>query len=187
MQLVLLTKRLERMFSQKRSPEDKDKHLNRMKPCADDKPKAFSNSGVLKGENITQRTGTKAYSIKYTPIKKRCSILIEQRELKVDQAEFYSLINDLYKQLDDRWIRDSKDHSWINKYRERAKVCMLDLYEGGRAEFIIDPSDLDDKAKSLLYELDEDSVEYVIREVISRIFASIGVPYFKLTQKYCVF
>ena len=54
------------------------------------------------------------------------------------------------------------------------------------AEFIIDPSDLHDKAKSLLYKLDEDSAEYVIREVIDRIFASIGVPHFKLTQKYCV-
>ena len=106
--------------------------------------------------------------------------------LKVDQAEFYSLIDDLYMQLDDKWIQDSKDHVWRNKYRERAKVCMLDLYEVGRAEFIIDPSDLHDKAKSLLYKLDEDSAEYVIREVIDRIFASIGVPHFKLTQKYCV-
>ena len=47
--------------------------------------------------------------------------------------------------------------------------------------------DLQDKAKSQFYELDEDSEEYVMREVISRIFASIGVPHFRLTQKYCVF
>lgn len=174
------------MSTDDRFSEDKDKHFHRMKPCADDRSKTLSNSGALK-TNITQRTGTKAYSIKYTSIKKRCSILIEQRELKVDQTGFYSLIDDLYKQLDNKWVQDSKDRSWRKKYRERAKVCMLDLYEGGRAEFIIDPSDLHDKAKSLLYELDEDSAEYVIREVISRIFASIGVPYFKLTQKYCVF
>ena len=64
---------------------------------------------------------------------------------------------------------------------------MLDLYEVGCAEFHIDPSDLDDKAQSLLSDLDEDAREYVMREVICRIFASIGVPYFKLTQKYCVF
>ena len=174
------------MFPEKRSPEDKAKHLHRMKSCADNKSKALSNSGVLKRANITHRTGTKAYSIKYTTINKCCSIRIEQRQLKVDQVGFYSLIDDLYMQLDGKWIQDSKDHLWRNKYRERAKVCMLDLYEVGRAEFIIDPSDLHDKAKSLLYELDEDSAEYVIREVIGRIFASIGVPYFKLTQKYCV-
>ena len=65
-------------------------------------------------------------------------------------------------------------------------VCMLDLCEVGRAEFIIDPSDLHDKAKSLLYKLDDESAEYVIREVIDRIFASIGVRDSKLTQRYCV-
>jgi hypothetical protein len=64
---------------------------------------------------------------------------------------------------------------------------MLDLYEGGHAELIIDHSDLHDKAKSLLSDLDEDTREYVMREVICRIFASIGVPHFKLTQKFCVF
>lgn len=174
------------MFSEKRSPEDKDKHLNRMEPYADNKSQAISNSGVLKRADVSQKTGAKAYSIKYATRNKCCSIRIEQRQLKVDQAEFYSLIDDLYMQLDDKWIQDSKDHVWRNKYRERAKVCMLDLYEVGRAEFIIDPSDLHDKAKSLLYKLDEDSAEYVIREVIDRIFASIGVPHFKLTQKYCV-
>jgi hypothetical protein len=174
------------MFSQKRSPEDKDKHLNQMGPCADDSSNALSNSDILKPIDIPQRTGTKAYSIKYATKNKCCSILIEQRQLKVDQAGFSGLIDDLYKQLDGKEIQDSKDHLWINKYRESAKVCMLDLYEGGRAEFRIDHSDLHDKPKSLLYQLDEDSREYVIREVISRIFASIGVPYFKLTQKYCV-
>jgi hypothetical protein len=142
------------------------------------------NSDALKTTNITQRTGTKAYSIKYATINKCYSIHIEQQQLKVDQVGFFGLIDDLYKQLDGKDIQDSKDHLWINKYRERAKVCMLDLYEVGCAEFHIDPSDLHDKAKSLLSDLDEDAREYVMREVICRIFASIGVPYFKLTQNF---
>ena len=174
------------MSTDDRFSEDKDKHFELMKDRVDESDE-LSNSDMLKRANITQRKGTKAYSIKYTTINKCCSIRIEQRQLEVDQTEFYSLVDDLYKQLDGKWIQDSKDHSWINKYRERAKVCMLDLHEVGRAEFLIDPSDLDDKAKSLLSELDEDSAEYVIREVISRIFASIGVPHLKLTQRYCVF
>lgn len=51
----------------------------------------------------------------------------------------------------------------------------------------LNPYDLQDKAKSQFYELDEDSEEYVMREVSRRIFASIGVSYFRLTQKYCMF
>ena len=106
------------MFSEKRSPEDKDKHLNRMKSYTDNKSQAISNSGVLKRANITQRTGAKAYSIKYATMNKCCSIRIEQRQLKVDQAGFSGLIDDLYMQLDGKWIQDSKDHLWRNKYRE---------------------------------------------------------------------
>jgi hypothetical protein len=169
------------MTSKDRSSEDEDKPFQLMKNHVN-KSKAFTSSSVSK----RRRTGTKAYSIKYTTINKCCSIRIEQRQLKVDQVGFYSLIDDLYMQLDGKWIQDSKDLLWRNKYRERAKVCMLDLYEVGRAEFIIDPSDLHDKAKSLLYKLDDESAEYIIREVIDRIFASIGVRDSKLTQKYCV-
>lgn len=176
------------MSTDDRFSEDKDKRLHRMKSSVDDGFKALSNSDVLKKANIIQRTWPKAYSIKYATKNKCCSsIRIEPRQLKVSQTEFYSLIDDLYKQLDGKEIQDSKDHLWINKYRERAKVCMADIYEVGCAEFHIDHSDLHDKAKSLLYELDEDTQEYVIREVICRIFASIGVPHFRLTQKYCVF
>jgi hypothetical protein len=113
--------------------------------------------------------------------------LIEQLQIKVTEVEFSGLIDDIYMQLDGKLIQDSKDRLWRKKYRERAKVCMLDLYKVGRAQFFIDPYDLQDKAKSQFYELDEDSEEYVMREVSRRIFASIGVPHFRLTQKYCVF
>ena len=176
------------MSTDDRFSEDKDKRLHRMKSSADDGSKALSNSDILKPIDIPQRTGPKAYSIKYATKNKFCSsIRIEQRQLKVGQTEFYSLIDDLYKQLDGKEIQDSKDHLWINKYRERAKVFMLDIYEVGCAKFHIDHSDLHDKADSLLSDLDEDAREYVMREVICRIFASIGVPHFRLTQKYCVF
>jgi hypothetical protein len=178
---------VKKMSADDRFSEDKDKHFHRMKPCADDRSKASSNSNELEEANIGQRTRSKAYSIKYAKIKECCRILIEQQQLKVIEVGFSGLIDDIYKQLDDKLIQDSKDSSWRKKYRERAKVCMLDLYEVGRAEFFIDPYDLRDKAKSQFYELDRDSAEYVIREVISKIFASIGVPHFKLTQKYCVF
>jgi hypothetical protein len=65
------------MFSEKRSPEDKDKHLNRMEPYADNKSQAISNSGVLKRADVSQKTGAKAYSIKYATRNKCCSIRIE--------------------------------------------------------------------------------------------------------------
>ena len=135
-----------------------------MKPYADNKSKAFSNSSVLKRANIRQRTGTNAYSIKHVRMNKCGSIRIEQRQLKVDQWEFCSLIDDLHMQLDDKMIKDSKDHLWRKKCRESAKVYMHDLYEVGRAEFIIDPRDLLEEARSGLYKLDDDSAEYVIRE-----------------------
>lgn len=169
------------MFPEKRSPENKDKHLHRIKSSADNESKALSNSGALR----RARTGTKAYSIKYVTMS--CCIRIKQQQLKVGQWGSCSLIDDLHTQLNGKCIKNSKDHLWTNKYRERAKVYMQDLYEVGRAEFIIDASDLHGKAKSVLYKLDDDSAEFVIREVIDRIFESIGVRDFKLTQKYCVF
>lgn len=61
---------------------------------------------------------------------------------------------------------------------------MHDLYEIAHAEFIIDSSDLDDVAKSILYKLDGHFEEYVIREVINKIFASIGVRDSRLTPRY---
>jgi len=166
--------------------EDKNKHFYRVKPCAEDRSKTLSNSDVFETTNITSRRGTKAYSIKYVTMNKNCCIRIKQRQLKVDQMDLHSLINDLHKQLDDKRIQDSKDHLWRQKYRERAKVYMQDLYEVGRAEFIIDSTDLHGRIKSVLFKLDDDSAEFVIREVINRIFASIGIRDFKLTQKYCV-
>jgi predicted RNA-binding protein len=167
------------MGTDDRFSEDKNKHIYRVKPCAEDRSKTLSNSDVFETTSITPRKGTKAYSIKYVTKNKCYSVRIKQRQLKVNQVDLHSLIDDLHKQLDDKWKQDSKDHLWRQKYRERAKVYMHDLYEVGRAQFIIDPTDLRE-AKSVFYKLDDHSAEYVIREVISRIIASISVRDFKL-------
>jgi hypothetical protein len=94
--------------------------------------------------------------------------------------EAYSLIDDIYMQLDSKSIEDSNDHLWRRKYRERAKVYMHDLYEVGRAEFIIDPTDLHEETKSLLFKLDDYFAEYVIRQVVCRIIANVSIRDFKL-------
>jgi hypothetical protein len=166
------------MFAEKRSSEQKDKYLQ-TKPCADNKSKTLMNSSKLK----RHRTGTKAHPIKYITLNKCDSIHNEQRHLKGDMR-LRSLIDDIHLQLDSKLIEDSTDHSWRKKYREHAKVYMHDLYEIGRAEFIIGSSDLDDVAKSILYKLDGHSAEFLIREAISRIFASIGVRDSRLTPRY---
>jgi len=166
------------MFTEERSSEQKDKHLQ-TKPCADNKPKTLMNSTKLK----RRRTGTKTYPVKYITLKKCGSIRNEQRHLK-DDKRLCSLIDDIHMQLDSKLIEDSTDHSCRKKYRERAKVYMYDLYEIGHAEFIIGSSDLDEVAKSILYKLDGHSAEYVIREVIHRIFASIGIRDSKFAPRY---
>lgn len=143
------------------------------------KSKALTNSSKSK----RHRTGTKAHPIKYIALNKCGSIRNEQRHLKGDQR-LCNLIDDIHMQLDSKLIEDCKDHSWRKKYRERAKVYMHDLYEIAHAEFIIESSDLDDVAKSILYKLDSYSAGYVIRQVIDRIFASIGIRDSKLTPRY---
>ena len=115
------------MSTDDRFSEDKDKHFELMKDRVDESDE-LSNSDMLKRANITQRKGTKAYSIKYTTINKCCSIRIEQRQLEVDQTEFYSLIDDLYKQLDGKWIQDSKDHSWVETSIENELKCVCWIY-----------------------------------------------------------
>ncbi len=139
------------------------------------KSKAFTSSSVSK----RCRTRTKACAIKYVTLNK-CFSLPVRRQFKVSQWKLYSLIDEIHIQLDSKLIEDCKDDLWKKKYRERAKVYMHDLYEVGRAEFIIDPTDLREEAKSVFYKLDDHSAEYVIREVINRIIASISVRDFKL-------
>jgi hypothetical protein len=141
------------------------------------KSKAFTSSSVLK----RHRTETKAHPIKNITLNKCDSIRNEQLHLS---QRLCSLIDDIHMQLDSKLLEDSKDHSLRKKYREHAKVYMHDLYEIAHAEFIIDSSDLDDVVKSILYKLDGHSAEYVIREVINRIFASIGVCDSRLTPRY---
>ena len=87
------------MSADDRFSKDIDKHFHRMKSSPDDGSIAHSNSDILKTTDITQRTGTKAYSIKYATKNKCYSIHIEQRQLEVDQVGFSGLIDDLYKQL----------------------------------------------------------------------------------------
>jgi hypothetical protein len=163
------------MTSKNRSSEDKDKHFQLMKNNHVTKSKAFTCSSVSK----RRRTGKKAYAIKYVTMNK-CFSLPIRRQFKVSQWKLYSLIDEIHIQLDSKSIEDSKDHLWRKKYSESAKVYMHDLYEVGRAEFVIDPTDLREEAKSVFYKLDDHSAEYVIREVIRRIIASISVRDFKL-------
>jgi hypothetical protein len=164
------------MFTEKRSSEQKDKHLQ-TKPYADNK------SNTLMNSSKRQRTGTNAHPIKNITLNKSGSIHNEERHLKGDKR-LHSLIDDIHLQLDSKLIEDSTDRSWRKKYRERAKVYMHDLCEIGRAEFIIGSSDLDDVAKSILYKLDGQSAEYVISQVITRIFATIGIRDSKLRPRY---
>lgn len=169
------------MYTEKRSSEHKDNYLQRMKPCSDNTSKAFTGSFVLK----RHRTRTNAYPIKYTTMNKCFSTPI-RRQSKASHRRFQSLLDDIHMQLDSKLIEDSKDHSWMKKYRERAKVYMHDLYKIGCAKFTIDSRDLNDVAKSILYKLDGHSAEYVIRQVVNRIFASVGILDSKLKPRYCM-
>ncbi len=173
------------MSTDDRFSEDENKHFHLVKPCTDNESKALSNPELLKSANITEKTGTKAYSIKLGRRNQGCSILVRQRLLAIGQWGFENLINDLYLQLDEKLIDDNADHL-CKKYRKRARSYFQDLYELGRAEIIIDTEDLHGRAKSVLDKLDKETAEYVIREVVGRILASVGVQDFQLRQRFCV-
>jgi hypothetical protein len=94
-----------------------------------------------------------------------------------------SLCNEVYLQLDNKLIKDEKDGRWKRKYRERAKDYIFKLPATGIEPFEIDSSDLSKRVKKELDGLDYDAEEYVEKEVVGRIFDSIGEHYLKLSVR----
>ncbi len=95
-------------------------------------------------------------------------------EFEVGQWPLDSLCDEIYLQLDSKWTKGKKDGSRKRKYRELAKSYAYRLPMDGLAIFYIDPDDLSMRIIEELEHIDYELADYVMKEVIGRIFDSVG-------------
>ena len=107
----------------------------------------------------------------------------EKREFEVGQWPLDSLCNEIYLQLDSKLLKDKKNGPRKKKYREHARSYAYRLPMDGLAIFYIDPSDLSMRIIEELENMDFELADYVMKEVIGRIFDSIGEPYLQLSVR----
>lgn len=106
-----------------------------------------------------------------------------KREFEIGQWPLGSLRDEIYSQLDSKYIKDKKNGPRKRKYRERAKTYVHRIPIDGLRPFYIDPGDLSREIVEELQNLDYKEEDYVLKEVIGRIFDSIGEPYLTLSAR----
>jgi hypothetical protein len=94
------------------------------------------------------------------------------------------LVDETFLDLYNVKIRDEKDGLIKRKYKEHAKWLMhrIPLYRPAPA-FVINLSDLSTQIKEELAHLDDKTLDYVLREGISRIFEGINQRYYRLSSR----
>jgi hypothetical protein len=94
------------------------------------------------------------------------------------------LVDEFFLDLYNVKIRDEKDGLIKRKYEEHAKWLMyrIPLYRPAPA-FIINLSDLSTRIKKELTNLDDKTLDYVLKEGISRIFEGIDQRYYRLSSR----
>jgi hypothetical protein len=90
------------------------------------------------------------------------------------------LCKKVHSQLDAKWIKDEKDGNMKRKYRERARCYIRKIHEGALVRFPIDTSDLTGRVADEFINLEDSVWDYVVTDVIGRIFDSIGKPYVRV-------
>jgi hypothetical protein len=94
------------------------------------------------------------------------------------------LIDELFLELDNVKEIDEKSGLAIRKYEEQAKWLMhrIPVYRPA-PPFIINLSDLSTKIKKELADLDNKTLDYVLKESSGRIFEGIDQRYFRLSVR----
>lgn len=105
------------------------------------------------------------------------------REFEIGQWPLDSLCNEIYLQLDSKLIKDEKNGPLKRKYRERARSHIRHLPVDYPESFYIDSRDLSRRVKEELESLDYEEADYVMKEVIGRVFDSIGELYLRLSVR----
>jgi hypothetical protein len=94
------------------------------------------------------------------------------------------LTDELFLELDN--VKEIDENSGLikRKYEERAKWLMhrISVYRPA-PPFIVNLSDLTTRIKEELADLDDETLEYVLKESISRIFEGIDQRYFRLSVR----
>jgi len=106
-----------------------------------------------------------------------------KREYEIGQWPLDSLCNEIYLQLDSKWIKYGKNGPRKRKYRERALLHTRHPSVDYLESFYIDSRDLSREVKEELESLDYEAADYVMKEVIGRIFDSIGELYLRLSVR----
>ena len=110
---------------------------------------------------------------------------IEEQARPVKEAwSTERLIDELFLELDNVKEIDEKSGLTKRKYEERAKWLMhrIPVYRPAPA-ITIDLSDLSTRIKEELVDLDDETLDYVLREAIGRIFEGVDQRYFRLNVR----
>ena len=110
---------------------------------------------------------------------------IEEQARTVKEAwSTERLIDELFLELDNVKEIDEKSGLIKRKYEEQVKWLMhrIPVYRPA-PPFIINLSDLPTRIKEDLADLDDETLEYVLKESISRIFEGIDQRYFRLSVR----
>ena len=110
---------------------------------------------------------------------------VEEKAMVVKEAwSTERLIDELFLELDNVKKIDEKSGLPKRKYEEQAKWLMhrIPVYRPA-PPFIINLSDLPTRIKEELADLDDETLEYVLKESISRIFEDIDQRYFRLSVR----
>jgi len=110
---------------------------------------------------------------------------VEEKTIVVKEAwSTERLVDELFLELDNVKELDEKSGLTKMKYEERAKwlIHRIPVYRPTPA-FIINLSDLSTKIKEELADLDNETLDYVLKETIGRIFEGIDQRYFRLSVR----
>ena len=94
------------------------------------------------------------------------------------------LVDELFLELDNVKEIDEKSGLIKRKYEEQAKclIHMIPVYRPA-PPFIINLFDLSTRIKEDLADLDDETMDYVLKESICRIFEGVDQHYFKLSVR----
>ncbi len=94
------------------------------------------------------------------------------------------LIDELFLELDNVREIDEKSGTTKRKYEEQAKwlIYRIPVYRPVPA-FVINLSDLSTRIKEELADLNDTTLDYVLKETIGRIFEGVDQRYFRLSAK----
>lgn len=110
---------------------------------------------------------------------------VEEKTIVVKEAwSTERLIDELFLELDNVKELNEKSGLTKRKYEEQAKwlIHRIPVYRPTPA-FIMNLSDLSTKIKEELADLDNETLDYVLKETIGRIFEDIGQRYFRLSVR----